>query len=102
MRKQVEFFTRVLQLLDGFFLRSRHGLDFFREMKSVESVSVNEEEIEDFSSVVVMKSYFACFLFRGVSVCQCGLYYMCGLINYAGIITSQILSSFTRKSASKE
>ncbi len=47
-----------------------------REMKSVESVSVNEEEIEDFSSsVVVMKSYFACFLFRGVSVCQCGLYY---------------------------
>ena len=52
-----------------------------REMKSVESVSVNEEEIEDFSSsVVVMKSYFACFLFRGVSVCQCGLYYMCGLI----------------------
>jgi len=48
-----------------------------REMKSVESVSVNEEEIEDFSSsVVVMKSYFARFLFRGVSVCQCNcLYY---------------------------
>jgi hypothetical protein len=43
-------------------------------MKSVESVSVNEEEeIEDFSSVV-MESYFAFFLFRGVSVSVCGLY----------------------------
>ena len=43
-----------------------------REMKSVESVSVNEEG-EDFSSVV-MKSSFAFFLFRGVSVSVCGLY----------------------------
>ena len=56
----------------------------------------NEEEIEDFSSVVVMKSYFA-LSFSCVSVCRCGLYY--SGTNYAGI-TSQI-PDFTRKSASK-